>query len=206
MATRELTRPEFEVLNVVALKKMATAGVVAEVLGTSEAKVEETAGALESDDLLGRAGDQLLPTDSAEPALAAFAEGEYADLRAGEGDDVHERFEKINAKLLAAMTSWQEVDVGGQKVANDHSDPDYDEKVIGQVEKLVRRLKPIAETLTEHDERFGRYGERFDAALDRVDRGETDYLSSPTVESVHNLWFEFHEDLLRTLGKERKEA
>lgn len=205
MVTRELSRTEFQVLNVFTLKKMTTVGAVAAVLGTKEAAVEETAASLEGDDLLGRAGDQLLPTDTAEPALVAFADAEYGDLRSGPGDDAHERFEKINAKLLEAMGSWQQVDVGGQKVANDHKDAEYDEKVISQVEKLVERLKPIADTLGEHDARFNRYAERFDAALDRVTRGETDYLSSPTLESVHNIWFEFHEDLLRTLGKERKE-
>ena len=90
-------------------------------------------------------------------------------------------------------------------VANDHSDRDYDEKIITRVAKLVTRLKLITGALGEYDPRFLRYGERFDAALDRVDRGQREYLSSPGLESVHNIWFEFHEDLLRSLGKARTE-
>jgi len=90
-------------------------------------------------------------------------------------------------------------------VANDHSDADYDENVIDRAAKLVERLKRITCALGEHDPRFLRYDERFDAALDRVDRGDRDYLSSPGLESVHNIWFEFHEDLLRSLGKARTE-
>ena len=90
-------------------------------------------------------------------------------------------------------------------MANDHSDRDYDEKIITRAAKLVERVKRIAFALGDDDPRFLRYGERFDAALDRVDRGEREYLSSPGLESVHDIWFEFHEDLLRSLGKARTE-
>jgi hypothetical protein len=103
------------------------------------------------------------------------------------------------------MAAWQQIDVGGHKVPNDHSDRDYDEKIITRAAKLVARLKRITGAFGEHDPRFLRYGERLDAALDRVDRGQREYLSSPGLESVHNIWFEFHEDLLRSLGKARTE-
>jgi hypothetical protein len=199
-----VTRTEFEVLNVVALKGMCRTRAMADLLALPESAVEETVAALERGDLIGRAGELLLPTDAAEPALVAFAAAAYADLRSGpESDGLHESFERINAQLLQTMAAWQQIDVGRHKVANDHSDRDYDEKVITRVAKLVERLKRIAGALGEHDPRFLRYGERFDAALDRVDRGDRDYLSSPVLESVHNIWFEFHEDLLRSLGKAR---
>ena len=201
-----MTRTEFEVLNVIVVKGMCRTETVADVLGIPEVAVEETVAALERRDLVGRADDLLLPTDAAEAALVAFAADAYRDLRAGpESDGLHERFEKVNAQLLETMAAWQQIDVGGHKVANDHSDCDYDEKVITRAAKLVERVKRIAGALGEHDPRFLRYGERFDAALDRVDRGDRDYLSSPVLESVHNIWFEFHEDLLRSLGKARLE-
>jgi hypothetical protein len=201
-----VSRAEFEVLNVIVLKGMCRTGAVADVLGTSEAAVEETVVALEQGDRIGRAGELLLPTDAAEPALVAFAADAYKDLRSGaESDGLHERFQRINGQLLQTMAAWQQIDVGGHYVANDHSDREYDEKVITRAAKLVERLKRIAGALGEHDPRFLRYGERFDTALDRVDRGDRDYLSSPVLESVHNIWFEFHEDLLRSLGKARGE-
>ena len=201
-----MTRTEFEVLNVIVLKGMCRIRAVAEVLALPESAVEETVAALERGDLIGRAGELLLPTDAAEPALVAFAAAAYGDLRSdAESDGLHERFEKINAQLLQAMAAWQQIDVGGHKVANDHSDRDYDEKIITRAAKLIERLKRIAGALSDHDPRFLRYGERFDAALDRVDRGEREYLSSPGLESVHDIWFEFHEDLLRSIGKARTE-
>jgi hypothetical protein len=201
-----VTRAEFEVLNVIVLKGMCRTPTVADTLGTSEAAVEETIAVLEKGDLIGRADDLLLPTDAAEPALVAFAADAYEDLRSGpEADGLHERFERINRQLLQTMAAWQQLDVGGHTVANDHSDRDYDEKLITRAANLIERLRPIVGALGEHDPRFLRYGERFDAALDRVDRGDSDYLSSPLAESVHNIWFEFHEDLLRSLGKPRTE-
>jgi hypothetical protein len=201
-----VTRTEFEVLNLIVLKGMCRMRAVAEVLALPESAVEETVAALERGDLIGRAGELLPPTDAAEPALVAFAAAAYGDLRSdAESDGLYERFEKINAQLLQTMAAWQQIDVGGHKVANDHSDRDYDEKIITGAAKLVERLKRIAGALGDHDPRFLRYGERFDAALDRVDRGEREYLSSPGLESVHDIWFEFHEDLLRSLGKARTE-
>jgi hypothetical protein len=38
-----------------------------------------------------------------------------------------------------------------------------------------------------------------------VDTGEHDLVASPMADSIHNIWFEFHEDLLRTLGRTRAE-
>jgi hypothetical protein len=201
-----VTRSEFNVLNVIVLKGMCRTQAVADVLALSEPAVKEAVAALERGHVIGRAGELLLPTDAAEPVLVAFAASAYRDLRSdAESDGLHERFERINAQLLQTLAAWQQIDVGGYKVANDHSDRDYDEKIITRTAKLVARLKRITVALGEHDPRFLRYGERFDAALDRVDRGQREYLSSPGLESVHDIWFEFHEDLLRSLGKARTE-
>jgi hypothetical protein len=201
-----VTRAEFEVLNVIVLKRMCRAETVADVLAIPQTAVEEAVASLERHDLVGRSDDLLLPTDAADSALVTFSAAAYAELRSDpDSDGLYERFERINAQLLSTMAAWQQIDVGGHKVPNDHSDPAYDEKVITRAGKLVERLKPIARVLGERDRRFLRYGERFDAALAQIDRGERDYLSSPVVESVHNIWFEFHEDLLRALGRAREE-
>jgi hypothetical protein len=111
----------------------------------------------------------------------------------------------VNAQFLTTMSAWQQVDVGGRKVANDHSDSEYDDKVISRLDKLVARLTPLLDALADHDARFATYARRFAAAIEAVDAGQHALISSPTMDSVHNIWFEFHEDLLRTLGRERTE-
>jgi hypothetical protein len=201
-----LAKPDYDVLNVLALKKMAGAPVIATVVELSAEDVSQRLDALASGGLAVVAGGAALPTDEAEPALAATASEIYAEVRA-DGDVLAlvEQFEKTNAQLLTTMSSWQQVDVGGRKVANDHTDAEYDEKVISRLERLVGRLGPLVEALAAHDARFAIYSTRFGAALEGIDRGDHDLVSSPTRDSVHTVWFEFHEDLLRTLGRERAE-
>ena len=111
----------------------------------------------------------------------------------------------MNAQFLVTMSSWQQTDVGGRKVTNDHSDAEYDDKVITRLDKLVQRLGPLLDALAGHDPRFGAYPRRFAVAMEGIDAGRHELVSSPTTDSVHNIWFEFHEDLLRTLGRERTE-
>lgn len=206
MTVTTLAKPDYDVLNVLALKKMADATAIAAVTAMPAGDVEGRLQSLAHQGLAVVAGGAALPTDEAEPALAATAAEVYGPVR----DDADvlaqvERFETTNAQFLAAMSSWQQVEVGGRKVTNDHTDAAYDEKVITRIERLVMRLEPLVHALAAHDARFATYSTRFTAALEAVDTGDHDLVSSPTRDSVHNIWFEFHEDLLRTLGRERAE-
>jgi len=206
MTTSVLDKAAYDVLNVVALKKMAAASVIAPACGLDEQAVDATLGALAADGLVVVAGGSALPTDAAEPALAVAAATHYAGVRADPGvAELVDRFEAVNSQFLVTMSSWQQVDVGGRRVTNDHSDPAYDDKVITRLDKLVARLAPLLEALGAHDRRFAGYGRRFAAAMTGIDEGRHDLVSSPMADSVHNIWFEFHEDLLRTLGRERTE-
>jgi hypothetical protein len=201
-----MEKPDYDVLNVLALKKMAGAPAIAAVTGLPEADVEARLEKLSGTGLVVVAGGAALPTDDAVPALDATAAQIYAPVRADDGVlGLVERFETTNTQFLTTMSSWQQVDVGGRKVTNDHSDAEYDEKVISRLEKLVGRLEPLIEALAKHDARFSTYSTRFATALTAIDTGDHDLVSSPTRDSVHNIWFEFHEDLLRTLGRERVE-
>jgi hypothetical protein len=206
MSAPALAKSDYDVLNVVALKKMAAAPTVAHVTGHEPAEVERVFDDLAERGLVVIAGGAALPTDDADPVLKAAAGVIYAHVRSDPDiAGLVEKFETINARFLTTMSSWQQIDVGGRKVVNDHSDPAYDEKVIERLDRLVLRLNPLMTALAVHDERFGLYPRRFRGALDGIASGRHELVSSPTEDSVHNIWFEFHEDLLRTIGRERTE-
>jgi hypothetical protein len=206
MTAPVLDKIDYDVLNVVALKKMVAADAIAADTGMSLPDVDAVLERLAQQGLVVEAAGAAFPSDEAEPALAAAAAQHYAPVRDDAGlVPLLDRFEVVNTQFLTTMSSWQQIDVGGRKVANDHSDPEYDHKVIARLEKLVQRLDPLLTALSEHDPRFGAYPRRFAAALEGIDAGRHDLVSSPTADSVHTVWFEFHEDLLRTLGRERVE-
>ena len=114
-------------------------------------------------------------------------------------------FATTNPKLLAAMSAWPQGDVGGEPIPNDHTDARYDDRVVTRIGRLVEELAPLLTALAGHDARFAAYPRRFTAALGGVDAGDQALVSSPMRDSVHTIWFEFHEDLLRALGRDRKE-
>jgi hypothetical protein len=130
----------------------------------------------------------------------------YAGLRENpDATAAYERFERVNRELLRLFTDWQMMPAGGERVPNDHSDPDYDRDVIDRLGALHERgLKPL-ERFQALDERLGEYIRRLESAYDRVLAGEHEYVSGARVDSYHTVWFELHEDLLRMLGREREE-
>lgn len=206
MTVTALAKADYDVLNTVALKKMATAPAIAEACGIGSGDAEAALGRLAEAGLLAVAAGAALPTDNAERALADSAARFYSGVREDpEVARLADRFETVNRNFLKAMSSWQLIDVGGRSIANTHADSAYDDKVITRLARLVEQLTPLLSALAGHDERFGTYQRRFAAAVTAVDTGRRDLVASPVADSIHNIWFEFHEDLLRTLGRTRAE-
>lgn len=198
--------PHYTVLNTIALKKMATAAQVAAVNDIPEADVTAALALLVDNGAIAVVGDAALPTDDATELLAEAAAVRYGDARTDPDVlDMADKFEVVNTQFLQTISAWQLVEVGGRKVPNDHSDPDYDGKILDRIDKQVGRLSRLIATLSARDARFDAYVRRFAVSGDAVVAGDVDLVSSPVRDSVHNIWFEFHEDLLRTLGRARKE-
>jgi hypothetical protein len=113
------------------------------------------------------------------------------------------RFLGLNTGLLEVCTAWQLRDLDGESTVNDHSDPAYDRAVIEQLCDLHGRVHPICLELATSLARYGVYGPRLTAAVDKVSSGDIDWFTKPVIASYHTVWFELHEDLLATLGIER---
>jgi hypothetical protein len=206
MTVAVLDKASYDVLNSVALKKMATPAAIAAACQMPVAEVNQVLAQLAGRNLVLVAEGSAFPADGTDAALQASAAEQYAPVR--RDDEVlglTERFEETNRQFLSAMSAWQQVDLGGRKVTNDHQDPEYDEKIITRIDRLIERLVPLIDALAGHAPRFASYRSRLERAMDGIAAGQHDLVSSPQQDSVHNIWFEFHEDLLRTLGRERME-
>ena len=112
----------------------------------------------------------------------------------------YERFLPLNRELLRVCSDWQ-VRPGG--VPNDHRDARYDWSILDRVRALDERAAPVVSRLGKTVERFAGYRPRLRGALERVEEGDTDWLTSPRIDSYHTVWMQLHEDLLLAIGGDR---
>jgi hypothetical protein len=197
---------ELLALHGLAVKKAGSAESVADILGRDPGAVT---AALEEAATAGRAmaaKGMYMVTPAGRSWLAEQYPAAYADFRADpEATSAYERFERINRELLRLFTDWQMMPAGGERIPNDHSDPEYDRDVVDRLGALHERaLKPL-ERFEALDARLGEYTRRLEHAYDKVLAGDHDWVSGARIDSYHTVWFELHEDLLRMLGREREE-
>ena len=150
------------VLHGVAVKKHADARAIAEFAGLSgETTAKLLADCVKSGRVVEAQGKYLL-APLARVALEGQYAAQYASLRANASFlAAYEAFERLNVHLKALITDWQTLVVGGSRVANDHSDKDYDLRVIDRLGELHERAEPILAQLTKEVPRFGYYAAAF---------------------------------------------
>lgn len=185
----------YAVLNGVYLRKMVTAEVVHDITGVPADRIRTILDELEALGLVADVGGgnwMLEHPDGVRAAIAAYDE-RYADLRTSpEVLTWYERFEVLNAQFLKTLSAWQ----------TSGSDDAALEKVLRLVDRQVKALT----SFVSHVPRYQRYVDRFEAATEKIEAGQTEWVTSLTLDSVHNVWFELHEDILTVLGRPRDVA
>lgn len=193
-------------MHATAIKKHGTVADIAAISGLDQARAEQDLATAET---MGRVmsvdGKYVLT-----PAGQMIVLAEYSRFCEPLRNDAafvqaYEQFEVINRDLKALITRWQTREIGGQQVANDHSDKAYDENVIGQLGDLHERFEPVLQKLLAGQSRLGIYRSKLEQALEKAEDGHINWVSDARTESYHTVWFELHEDLLRLLGQEREE-
>jgi hypothetical protein len=180
----------FCVLNGVHLKKMANANEIASAVGVDPAIAKGVLGSAVANGLaMDMDGKYLLLPEGTE-AVHSYYQNAYEAVR-GNAHVVswYDRFEIINEQFIKQVTEWQTT--GGDEKAQ--------EKLIKTVGRLVKSMQEIIPSIPRYDV----YVRRFENSVALADRGEKDYICKPTIDSVHNIWFEFHEDILSVLGRPR---
>jgi hypothetical protein len=103
----------------------------------------------------------------------------------------YDGFLAVNAQVKTISAKWQHATDDAAR---------FD--LIDRIETLHGQAAPVLERAGAAAERFGRYGARLGAALEKVEDDQR-YFVSPLVDSYHTVWFECHEDFLLTLGRTR---
>jgi hypothetical protein len=195
------------VLLVLRVRGVAPSAAVAERAGVPTAVVDEVLGsALDAGWVTqssGRLAGWSLSAAGRRHGEQLLAEQvDSAGLRT-ELESVYGRFLGLNGELLSICTDWQVVRVDGVEVLNDHADAARDRAVLARLEQLHGAAAPLTDRLASLLVRFSGYSPRLSAARRRISAGEHEWLTRPTIDSYHTVWFELHENLLATLGRSR---
>lgn len=190
---KKLEDTEFLVLNTAHLNKMSKPEGIAAATGLDLDVVKHWIAAAEQSGIGVSAGEQFLLFPDGSSAVLDYYARKYGSLR----DDPaliawYDRFEVLNSQFIKLVSDWQKMD----------GDLGVEAKLI----KVVERLCKAIDALVPQIPRYGEYTRRFFASIARVDQGDKGYLCNPTMDSIHNIWFEFHEDILSVLGRPRDTA
>jgi hypothetical protein len=194
------------VMHGVAIKKHCSAADIVDLTEMPLAKVESELVAADASGRLVQADGRYMLSPAGHMILLGEYSRFYAGLRSNE-DFVaaYDRFEIVNNELKQLITEWQTIEIAGKRVLNDHSDKEHDDKTIGRLGDLHERFEPILNTMISGESRLRCYSKKLESALEKAEDGESQWVSSATIESYHTVWFEMHEDLLRLLGRVREE-
>lgn len=128
--------------------------------------------------------------------------------RTGQREAIIKKFEEFedvyNVKFKELVTAWQVKIIDGRPVINDHSDPDYDSTILRQILDLHKSVLNILKEIASAIPMFTTYIRRLDYAAKKIEENELEYLIR-NEDSYHNVWFELHENVLKFLGRERRE-
>jgi hypothetical protein len=184
---------QFLVLNCIYLRKLVPAAAVPagtalprDAVDTALAVVTSDGSALDVGD-----GQYMLTEEGTQQVLAEYGQRYAAERQDSFFTDWYDRFEVLNTQFLSGISAWQR---GG------------DEGQLDRLLRLVERQIKALDTISGRVARYGTYRDRFERAIEQVDEGKAAFVVSPSVDSIHNIWFEFHEDILTLLGRPRDVA
>jgi hypothetical protein len=117
----------------------------------------------------------------------------------------YDDFRSVNADFKALVTDWQ-LTGGPAGTPNTHDDAEYDAAVLARLDEVHARVAPIIRKAATQLPRLNAYSAKLTAALDKINAGDSTWLTRPLIDSYHTVWFELHEELIGAIGLTREEA
>jgi pyruvate,orthophosphate dikinase len=189
-------------VRLLAIKGMAPTDTIAEALMMTLEAVQPEINELIANSLAADIDGNIRLTDAGTTAAAelfATASSRYTDEAAV---DLLGQFHELDVRMKSIVTAWQLRDVDGEQTLNDHSDGAYDAQVLADLAALRSDADRWLDGL-DGLSHLGPYRARLARALEHARAGDRRYVASPRVDSYHSAWFELHEDLIRSTGRNR---
>lgn len=190
---------QLRVLQAVRLKGRISEADLAASVDEHPAAVAATVGELSRAGLLA-AGRILTISPQGRARLTELLAQERSGLDKAAIAAVYGNFRAVNTDLKVLVTDWQLND--GQP--NSHTDAVYDAAVLDRLEAVHRRVVPIIAAAAVALPRLDAYLRKLSAALAKIRSGDTSWLTRPTIDSYHTVWFELHEELIAAAGLTRE--
>jgi predicted transcriptional regulator len=188
----------FDVLHTLRLKGMVSVESLAALVERSVADVQAELDGLAADGLVRLRETPRLTGWSLTPEGHARHAEEIAALRTPEIvsglTPLYEDFLRLNDRVKGLSTSWQQLaadDRAGRWEAIEKLD-----EVLGEAAAILIAAAGVVP-------RFRSYERRLASALEQLRTGDERFFTGVTVDSCHTVWFECHEDLIQTLGRDR---
>jgi pyruvate,orthophosphate dikinase len=116
-----------------------------------------------------------------------------------------EAFQPLDLRMKEAVTDWQLRLDGAERVPNDHTNARWDASVVERLATICSDTVPWLADLAARLPRLARDAARLGLALEKIREGDGRFVASPRVDSLHGVWFELHEDLIRLASSSRAE-
>lgn len=182
------------VLQYIAMEGVAeTESIVADTEG-SESELVETLEDLEERGLVEGDGFWYL-TDEGEDHLNELLRQRFTADEIDELESQYAEFESHDLEFKELANAWQQ--------ANDESER---EELIAALAEFHRDVEAFFASFSESiRNEYETYVADLESALQTLRDGNRDFYTGTEVDSYHTVWFRLHDDLLRTLGKQRDE-
>lgn len=146
-------------------------------------------------------------TDQGRARLRELLAAERADADVDVANRIYAEFEGLNGHFKTVVSQWQIAkSTPGDEVPVREDDADRDAAVVAEVSRVHDAVVPIIVAASGQIPRLGAYVDRLGAALRRAADGDLAWLSRPTIDSYHTLWFALHEELIGLAGRTRGDA
>jgi pyruvate,orthophosphate dikinase len=185
-----------ELARTVQLKGLCTAERAAAALSAALPRVEALVGENEPYFQATPRGVMLTPVGRGWLIEQLAAERGAADHHALEA--CYRDFMALNDRFKQAVSGWQ-------TAAPDEAEDARWEELVGAISVIHARLQPVLSRSAGQIGRLARYGRRFEQALAALRAGDRAMLASPLKDSYHQVWFEYHEELIGLCGRNRME-